>query len=561
MRASVGLGLVCSLWLGCTQSEPEVETPAPPEPVLAGDPVPEAGTPAPGGNIRVALAAEPKHLNPQLEPLDPWGRKIANLVYSPLAAPHPETFAPQARLAKSWDISDDRRTLTFHLRQNVRWHDGERFTAEDVVFTFEKLLDPTSRTQSHRRFLAPLGKFERLDAHTVRFHLTTAHWYAFDAIAETRIYPEHIFNKGDFNTHPANRSPVGTGPFRFQSWKPNERIVLTDHASYFGAGPHVERLEFILKPAAKARAKLARQGNVDVIEHLPPETWYSLARNPSITNKFWRLRHSPSLLQLIAWNTRHAAFRDRRVRRAVTMLLDRHAILQNFRLGLDLAAASWFYPGTRSHARGPETPLPHDPDAAQRLLERAGWVDSDADGVRDRDGKPFRFTLTYPQGSRFYEQLAATLQRDFGAAGIEVSTAKLTWQTLRRRLHSGAFDACALLWHVGPRTDPYPIWHSSAAAEGKNFTAFKNDRVDSLLEKARAALDADQRASLYGRLDALLREHQPYTLLFRRQHLSLVAKRLGGIVPTPHGVFDYARMYVRSPDSPRAPKDSPPGDQ
>ena len=545
---------------GCKRGGQHEKPEEPPRPkVFAGDELPplaNQGLAQPGGTLVIAMGAEPPTLNYQLDPLDAWGKRIDELVMDSLARPNIITWKHEPHLAESWEISEDNLTLTFHLRKGVEWHDGKPFTADDVIFTFDKILSPTSKTMAIRSYLDALARYEKQDSHTVVFHLAEPYWYAFDAIAEIFIYPEHIYKKGDFNTHPANRAPIGTGPFRFHHWKTGEEIELRRNDNFYGNAPHLERLVFKYVPDPIVRTQLLRKGEVDVVEKVSPEEWRAITSEPDSGLRFWRLRHVPGSLQWIGWNQERPMFRDKRVRRAMTMLLDRHDVANNLRLGLDTVAESWFYPGSPEHDATIK-PWPYDPEAAADLLDQAGWVDHDADGIRDKEGRPFEFTFLYPAGPPFYEQLASLMKSDFAKAGIEVKTARIEWAVYTERLRRHEFDACSLLWQMTPRNDPYQVWHSSEINGGSNYVSFRNSEADNLIESSRHEFDDEKRLKLYRRFNAILHEEQPYTMLFNRYNLSLVSKKFGGIVSTPYGVLNYSEFYLRASEPEPEPEPEP----
>jgi peptide/nickel transport system substrate-binding protein len=492
------------------------------------------------------MGAEPPSLNYQLDPLDAWGKKINQLVMESLARPDPTTWKHVPRLAESWQVSEDGLTFTFHLRRDVRWHDGRPFTADDVLFTFDRVLDPRSKTIAIRSYLSPIARYEKVDDATVVFRLERPYWAAFDAIAEIFIYPKHIYEGSDFNTHSANRAPVGTGRFRFEHWRAGEEISLRRNDDYFGRPAHVERMLFRYVPDRTVRTQLLRRGDIHVLEKVSPTEWRALTGEADSGARFWRLRHLPGSLQWIGWNQARPLFRDRRVRQALTMLIDRPDIVNNLRLGLDTPAVSWFYPGSSEHDAGIEA-WPHNPTRAQELLEEAGWIDRDQDGLRDRNGQPFRFTFLYPANLPFYPQLASLLQSDLGKAGIEVKTARVEWAVYMERLRRHDFDACSLLWQLEPRNDPYQVWHSSEIDGGSNFISFRHARADTIMESARREFDTGKRVNLYQQFNRILHDEQPYTMLFNRYNLTLISRDIAGIVSTPYGVLSYADLFLRGP--------------
>ncbi len=532
----------------CVKDKPPtpetVTTPASTQ--ILGDTLPPLTAQRPsaeGGVVTVAIDAEPPSLNYQLDPPDATAKMIHELIYDSLARPRADNFEPEGRLAQSWESSPDHMRFTFKLREDVRWHDGTPFTADDVIFTFKALLNKKHNTNVIRSFLEPLKSVQKLSTFVVRFELKRPYWYAFDAVSGIYIYPKHLMDGGDFNHHILNRAPVGTGPYVFTRWVSGDYIELRRNADYFAGASKPERMVFLYVPDATARIQLVRRAQVDVVLRVPPQSWRSLLNDTVVGAGFWRLRHIPNGMQWIGWNNRRSPFDDKRVRQAMTMLIDRDDIIANLRLGIDAKTASWFYPGSKEHHQSLK-PLPYDPKAAVQLLNAAGWKDSDHDGFLDAQGKRFEFDFIYPAGPPFYEQLAGLMREELKAVGIVVHSKKVEWSVYLQRLSRGNFGACSLLWQLYPRGDPYQIWHSAEAQKGSNYVAFKNAEADDILERARGVFDENKRLSLYRRFSEILQEQQPYTMLFSRYNLSLVSKRLGGIVSSPYGIIRLESLYV-----------------
>ena len=523
-----------------------VATPAPA--AYAGDPLPDLKDQGPaqnGGNLVVAADQEPASLNYQLDPSDTWARRIGGLILDSLAQPDPVTWQPEPHLAERWEIDADGRTLTFHLRPGVLWDDGVPFTADDVLFTFSVLRSPKSKAVAARALLAPLEQVDKVDEHTVRFRFAKRYAFAFDAISETAIYPRHLFAGGDFNNHPANRAPAGTGPFRLVRWLGGDRIVLARNPRYWGKAPALQQITFRILPIPDKRLQLLKRGEVDVIERLTPQLWDSATQDAQVAQLFWRLRHVPSSLQGLGYNEKRPFFATATLRRALTMLLDRDAMVRDLRMGVDTVAASWFYPGTREFS-SELTPWPYNPAQAIRTLEAADWVDHDGDGTRDNHGVNMAFTLLYPAGNGLHRDVAQRVRDALATANISVTPQSLPWPDYLAKLQQGDFDACMSLWTLMPHTDPYSVWHSSATREnGFNFVGFADPEADSVLQSARETADEGKRAALYQHLDTILHREEPYTFLFHRYHLSLVSKRFGGITSSPYGLLRYERFYVR----------------
>ncbi|MCK5689708.1 hypothetical protein KAI87_10585, partial [Myxococcota bacterium] len=340
---------------------------------------------------------------------------------------------------------------------------------------------------------------------------------------------------------------------RFEHWKSGDEIVLRRNDDYFGTSAFLEKIILKYVPDSNIRIQMMRRGELDIVEKVTPEIWRQNVNDPQIAKDFFRIRHIPSGLQWIGWNENHPAFSDTRVRRAMTYLIDRDDIIKNLSYGLDDAAASWFYPGSKEYNRELK-PLAYDPKKALRLLEEAGWIDHNGDGIRDKDGQRFAFTFIVPGSHGFYEQLAAIVETDLKRVGIEVKVTYLEWAVYMERLRKHEFDACSLLWRLYPRNDPYQIWHSSEIGGGSNFISFNNAEADKLLEDARTIYDEEKRTQLYHRFSQILHEEQPYTLLFNRNHLSFISRKFGGLFSSARGLIRYEEIYQIHPDKPSTQK-------
>jgi len=181
-------------------------------------------------------------------------------------------------------------------------------------------------------------------------------------------------------------------------------------------------------------------------------------------------------------------------------------------------------------------PWPFDPEGAKRLLDEAGWIDSDGDGVRDKDGRPFQFELLFTVNWPPHERVATLFQEELARAGIQMAIRTLDWASLLPNVHEQKFDAVMMGWGQVPYPDPYQVWHSSQHVEhGSNHVGFKNEEADRIMEQARLEFDRQKRAQLYHRLHEIIHEEQPYTFLFCRKALLAVDKRFHNIRMYPYG--------------------------
>ena len=496
------------------------------------------GEPKQGGEAIIRAYYEPASLNPLVadDGLAVW--IDLHLVNEALVRRDPyddPNYRIVPALAERWEVSEDGTVYTFHLRRGVRWHDGRPFGADDVLATFEKLRAPGVKGTVLRPLFELLDSVEKVDAHTVRLRWKAPYFLALDAVAQTPIQPAHViaalspaaYNEAGKN--PLNRHPIGTGPFRFVEWVTSEKIVLERNPDYWGRKAYLDRVVYRIVPDHTVARELARREELDLWDAVQPRDWIEM-KDPVFRRRFHRLKYPMGGYVFVGWNLRRPQFQDARVRRALAMLFDADGLIRHVQFGIPSRATCPFY------AKGPDCPpidpVPYDPREATRLLDEAGWRDSDGDGWRDRDGHRFSFGLMiYPQ-STISERIATLMKESYGRAGIEVRIQKTEWSAMARRLDEGEFDATALQWDVGPRSDPAPFWHSRSIGRGANHFGLEDPEVDRLIDEARLELDDGRRHALYRRLARRLYDLQPVMFLYVPVRLNLVHVKLRGVRPS-----------------------------
>lgn len=489
-----------------------------------------AGVTTDPATLRISMGAEPDTLNPILAS-DAYASQILDYVNDYLIERDPDTLEFEPRLATGWEISPDHLRYTFHLRKDVFWHDGTPFTADDVVYSFDKIKDPTVEAPFLRVYYADIVKAEKLDPTTVRFVYSKPYFLGLSVCGGIPIIPKQIFEDGtDFNHHPASRRPIGTGPFTFVEWRTNKKIVLARNEKYWGDKPGLARIEFKIVTDSTIALQILKKGELDMAS-LRPIQWVRQTGTEKFTTLFNRFQYLVPGYNYIGWNNKNPLFVDRRVRLAMTHLIDREKLLAKINFGLGRIVESPFFPGAAQYAKDLPS-IPHDVAAARRLLAEAGWRDSDHDGILDREGRIFSFTFLYPASSKFAERVAPILKEDFKNNGIDMRIERLEWAAFLARIEKKEFDVVTLGWSTSFESDPYQIWHSSQAQieRGSNFIAFENQEVDRLIEAARVEFNDERRNALYAKFQKILHEEQPYTFLFASDSLVAVARRFGNVV-------------------------------
>ena len=411
-------------------------------------------------------------------------------------------------LAESWKVENGSEpVITFYLRKGVLWHDGKEFTAEDVKFTYDKIMD--EKTNTVRRSDYELVKTaEVLDPYTFRvtykqpFSPGLATW-------GMGIIPKHLLEKEDINTTQFNRRPLGTGPFRFIEWVSDEKIVVEANPKYFEGRPNLDRIIYrVIPEPSLSEMELLTQG-VDYYSVFP----HQLRRMKEVS--FLKMYSQPTLsYTYIGYNLKNPLFQDKRVRQALTYATNREEIVQYVLYGLGTVATGPF-PNHLWYANPKVKPIPYDPQKARQLLAEAGWKDTNGDGILDKDGKPFLFRLITNSGNEIRKDVGVLVQRQLREVGIDVKFELYEWSVfLKNFINAKAFDACILGWGLSPDPDDYQIWHSSQIEKGFNFVSYKNSEVDLLWEEGRREYDVEKRKKIYWRIHELMAEDQPYTFLY-----------------------------------------------
>ncbi len=552
------MSIVGSLQPACTRGKAKDPAPASDPQPLAKAPAPSAeaapdrdwlegrlpasvleGTPVPGGEVIVAIEADPPSLNTSVDPDLLASYITGHRVYESLIGLdvlHPPDYQYVPELAERWEVSEDRKTYTFYLRRGVKWHDGQPFSARDLIATFDKVTDKSTKAVHVRSLLEELAGYSAPDEHTFVMRWKRPYTFTLNTLSGILIQPAHIIGTltgvqyNEASTNPINRAPIGTGPFRFVTWESNSKIVIERNPDYWGAKTHLDRVVFRIVPNPTVRLQLAERGEVDVVRQLTSDHWRNMS-SPALRSQWNRSRFVPNNTVWIGWNAEREVFADKRARRAMTLLVDRPGIISKLMFGLPQPTSCHFYWASRQ-CDPALVPLPYDPAAAGALLDELGWKDSDADGVRDRKGKPFRFTMMVPTTSEETARWAAKIKEDMARAGVAMEIQRVEWSSFFKRMTEHNFDAGTMLWgNTSPYEDPTQVWHSRSVKGGSNFVSFRNAEADALMESARVEFDVEARNVLYRKMHAILHEEQPYTWMYNRPELNLLHKRIKGARP------------------------------
>ena len=505
-----------------------------------------------GGTLRRYLSSTPKGFNWLTEN----GADVSELqeyahnVFARRDYENPDKWIPE--LAYKVEVSDDFTEYTVHLRDDVYWQvpsnvdlsdpkfewlaKPRKLSAEDAVFFFEMVKNPKVQAGAIKSYYKDLDHAEVVDDNTFKVVWKKKVHQSKEFTLGMYPLPKWLYTKtkeGEdiqeatlgtkFNNHWASRHPVGTGPYKIADIEKDKRILLERNDDYWGTEPPIEEIEYqIIKDPNTAYLRL-KGGELDLTPLPPPvyrqEVVEAGPQGPFNTGALeYRIVDRP-VYYYMGWNNDSKLFSDRRVRLAMTHALNRKDIIDNVLNGLGKPLTGSFLPG--HPANNPDVELYRfDLDKARKLLEEAGWKDTDGDGVREKtiDGKEkeFRFTmLSYDKPTaRTYLSI---FKEDLRKIGVIMKPSPLDWATLQKKMDERKFDAFTGGWALGWSIDPYQIWHSSQAdvPKGSNRIGFRNDRADEIIDELRVTFDEDERIELLREFHMILHKEQPYTFFYQ----------------------------------------------
>ncbi len=433
-----------------------------------------------------------------------------------------ENLEFQPYLAKDWAFSNDGKTLTYVLRDDIRWSDGQPTTAWDVQFTWQLAINPAVAYPA-------AGRFDLVDSvtvehpHEVRFYFKKA--YA-DALFDTQIpiLPKHILEHipaAEIGKSAFNRNPVSNGPFQLASWKANDVVTFAANPDFPLGKPKTDKIIFAVIPNENSLLSHLKAGEIDVVPSLSPQHFKTLQNEQQLITH----RYDGREFAFVGWNNSLPEL-DKHVRLALSKAIDRQEIIATLLNGFAVPATgplmpfAWAYDTTL-------VPIPFDPAAARTELDAAGWRDGNGDGIREKSGQPLAFTISVNAGNQLRSDIAVMLQSQLRTVGADVKIETLEWNLFIEKVFvQSDFDAVVLSWDADFSVNPAPLWHSDAIENGYNFVKYRNPEVDSLLELGRNLSDRAAAKPVWRKFQQTVINDAPYTFLFIPSQLAAQNQRV-----------------------------------
>jgi peptide/nickel transport system substrate-binding protein len=469
--------------------------------------------------------------------VDPLTWQVQNALYlqetvlfTPLIA-YDSLLRPVPRLARSWEVNRDTTLLTFHLRDDVWWQDGVRTSAYDVKFSVDRARDPRTG-YIYAGLWSFYGQAEAVDSFTFRIRLRP-HAEFMDVWRTFAPVPEHVLRGvpperlagSAFGT----RQPVGNGPFRFVSRAPGQEWVFEANPRWpkeLGGRPYVDRLVYRVIPEPETALTELLTGGIDLFPGMPPQ----FAARVKASDRA-RLVDFPDLsYEQVTWNERRPPFGDARVRRALTLAIDRARLVEAVRAGYGTIANSTVSPELWMHDSIAGAELRYDPAEARRLLAQAGFRDRDGDGVVEGDdGRPFRFTLKVPHANQERRDAALVIQSDLRRVGVDAQVREVEFNTLLAQASDARkrdFDAMILGWKPEFHLDDSDLYSCRKRDRPLAFAGYCDAEADRLMDSVQIVADRRAALPLWSRYQRLIARDQPATLLYFANRLVGVGRRV-----------------------------------
>jgi peptide/nickel transport system substrate-binding protein len=510
-----------------TAQAPAAQAPAATAAAQPAQPAQQAGQPQTGGTVTIPIGADPTlnpwHPNAFVESVFP-----NRVLFAGLTRPGKD-LQPAPDLASKWETSPDGLTWTFTLRNDAKWTDGQPITADDVVFTFADLVLKPDLGANGRGNFAAVSGVEAVNPTTVRFNLSRP----FSALPAYLAYnagilPRHAFagQADPWSYNAFNKgTPVSSGPFKVESYTSGQAVVLARNDAYFGGKPYLDKLVFKVVPDANTQFAQALSGELSILI-LDNKAAVDRVKSAS------QVRVEPRQLVQYYWlalNQTDPRFQDLRVRQAFEEAIDRQAIISAVEKGYGQIANSAIVPAFQTYYDASQaSKYPFDANKAKQLLAEAGWQPG-PDGILQKDGQPFRFTMDVGQRG-ILQPTNELIQQNLKAVGIEADLNSMEWNAYIQKVVVNRDYTATVNWWVYPSDpDVFPYFHSSTAGKGFNIPGYKDPKLDEMLTRVQAETDPARRKQAVVDLQAYMADNLPYLFLWYPQEIDVINANLQGV--------------------------------
>lgn len=476
------------------------------------------GTPKAGGTFSFAVIADPL-----LNPLISSGVQsvmVNKVLFNGLTKPEPGTLKPMPDLAESWEPNEEFTEWTFSLRTDVAWHDGEPFTADDVVFTYDRRMNEDGLAAAYKE----LASVDKVDEHVVRFVLSEplGHFPVLMSYNQF-IVPKHVLEGQQMTefTEFSKQNPIGTGPYMIEEFNAGNYVSTKKNPNFFLGEPHIDRYVYKVLPDVNSQVAQLRTGeltfatiepvNVETLEGAP-----GLVIDPiDYVNHYY-----------IAFQCTRPLFSDSNVRLGLSHAIDRQAIVDSVTLGYGTIATGTIPTALGWAYNDQLEPIPYDQERCLAILAESGWVPN-SDGLLEKDGEPLAFTLSVDKGNPAREQTATIVQQMFIDVGCDVELETMDWGSFSQQRWLGEdYESMHMWWITAPDPDQLEYYGCDGDSNHPNFC---NNEITQILQEARSTADPEMRKELYFRYQELEMEDPPVSVLYYPKEIRVYPETLQNV--------------------------------
>lgn len=475
--------------------------------------------PQTGGSYSEGLVGSFQRLNPLFDHYNQPDRDVNRLLFNGLVKFDSAGY-PQPDLALAWGFSKDGLSYNFSLKEDIKWHDGEPFTVDDVIFTIEKMSDPESITPADLKAFWQEIIVNRLDDYNLQFVLPEPFAPFMDYLT-FGVLPEHLLGGKTFleiQESAFNLQPVGTGPYLLDRLVVENNkiagVILKSNTAYFDGAPFIEEVTFKYYATSTDMYNAYLDGEIQGLSRVTGDFLVDVLQDPQVS--IYTGRRPELTMVLLNHNDPNVDFlQDVNVRQALMKSINRSVIINQYLSGQAIAADSPIFPGTWAYYSS--SPVAYDPESAINHLKEAEFLFAGENSlVRSKDGKQLSFSMVYPD-DEIHKKIAEAIQTDWKKIGVEVLLVPLSYEDLiDQQLVKRDFQAALVDINLSryPDPDPYPFWDQAQATGGQNYSQWDNRVASEYIEQARVTNDLNERIRLYHNFQVVFREEMPALLLY-----------------------------------------------
>ena len=478
--------------------------------------------------LHLATSTNPARLNPILA-TDSSSSEIASFLFNGLVKYDKDSSTIIGDLAKKFYYKNDT-TLIFELRKNVKWHDGEMFSAKDVLFTYDTLVSDkiSSPYSANFRFVKSV---KILDEFTVEVKYKEPYFKALETWM-MGILPQHVLkDEQNLMSSSFNTNPIGTGAYKLFQLEHSKNIILTAFDDYFEGKAKIEQISFHVIADPMTRFLMLKSSALDVGSIEPMQ--YERQLNQDFFNKFNTYENISRSYTYLGFNLRLEKFKNPKVREALSLAIDREEIVKILFFKHAKVCTGPFLPGTKAFNEDVKAPT-QNIKKAKKLLAEAGYDESN----------PFTFEIVTSNSSAIRPYAAQIMQHQLKKAGVVVSLRVMEWQAfLNMVVFPHKFDSVLLGWGLSPTPDPYMFWHSDNDKKGGfNLVGYKNEKIDKMIEKSQSMIDREKLSKIWKEMFEIITDENPYLFLYIPNSITTINKKIKNVQPTLSGIWhDYIK--------------------